>query len=218
MFNKGLRPHTGRFFMVFGFALVTGCGMLWGQKVTQRSFDASALTNVQIDAERIFQVELIGERTETVRTEVFIEGEYQSELTVSSGVVGSTLFLKGVFMPSFVDPNDKLSAHKVVSVRLKVYLPESLETEVSGSATRVLAGGFFDDLTIITAKGPVFLNAASGLISVRTTTGEIIAENIRGALSATSTYGQVYRNEVPRGNATLRLESVSGDIYINKEE
>lgn len=218
MFIKETRPFKGRFFMVLLFLLFLGNSGARAQKVSERSYDAAELTKLQIDAEQIFEVELKSTLETVIRTRIFIEGEYQSELTVTAKQDGSTLFLKGVFMPSFENPNDKLSAHKVVSVRVVVLVPADIIVEVAGSATRVTAQGAYEDLYIRTGKGPVFLEQPRGLIRVKTLSGEIIARGAEGVLTATSGYGKVVRNKVPKGNSGLSLETVSGDIYINKQE
>lgn len=219
MNNIGSRPYTGRFFM-FIIALFT---LGWhanvlGQKKSVRTFDADNLTKLDIDAERIYEVELESSSSGQVVLEVYIEGEYQSELTVSAREEGSTLFLKGVFMPSFKNPNDKLSAHKVLSVRVKVYVPRHLNTELYGTSTRVVASGYYEDLEIRTQKGPVVLRSLSGLVSVQTNSGVIKVFETGGALQASSSYGTVNKGDVPEGNSSILLESVNGDIYINKPE
>ena len=216
MFIKRTRPFPGRFFMVS--CLFLGLGMLYGQKKVTRVFDAESLTKIQVNAERIFQVELQSEPTDQIEAEVAIEGEYQSELTVSAKRMGSTLVLSGVFLPTFKDPNDKLSAHKVVSVGIKLRVPEQLAVEISGAATRVTASGFYEDLDIDTGKGPVVLQKASGFIKVRTMSGVITAKEASGVIEATSSYGSVFQGTTRDGNSVFTLESLSGDIYVNKEE
>ena len=215
MTHIGIRPLQGRFFMLL-FLLFTTLG--YAQKRLDRVIDASTLTKVQIDAERIYQVELESAEVGQIRVETFIEGEYQSELTVSSRQEGSTLFLEGVFMPSFENPNDKLSAHKVLSVRLKMVVPSHLMVVLYGSATRVVASGYYNDLVIRTQKGPVLLDRVEGLIKVKTATAEIRTREVSGSLTAESSYGKVYRGSLREGNSDIRLESVNGNIYVNKEE
>lgn len=218
MFKIITRPVSGRFFMVSGWWLFLGCVLAWGQKDMHRTYDARNLTKLQIDAERIFEVELHSATSDLLEVHTFIEGEYQNELTVTSEKKGSTLILKGDFTPSFQNPNDKLSAHKVVSVRLSVKVPVHLIAEIVGSSVRVQANGFYEDLSIQTGKGPVLLEEVEGLIRVKTLSGEIVANRISGVLNASSSYGEVFRGHVRPGNSQLDLESVSGDIYINNQE
>ncbi|WP_224488483.1 DUF4097 family beta strand repeat-containing protein [Robertkochia flava] len=217
MFHKRIRPQQGRFFMLC--CLCCFSVFLHAQKRLERVYDVEFLTKIQIDAEKIYQVELESvEVGHQVWVETFIEGEYQAELTVSSRQEGSTLFLEGVFIPSFENPNDKLSAHKVLSVSLKVKVPRQLMVELFGSSTRVVAKGNYNDLDISTRKGPVFLENVEGLVKVKTANAEIRATRLSGYVQAATSYGKVYRGKVRSGNSSISLESVNGDIYINKEE
>lgn len=217
---KASRPFTGRFFMGLipvVFLLFRG-SPLCAQKSVIRTFSAQDLTKVHIDAGRIFEVVLESDDSEDLRVEVEIEGEYQNEMTLGAKKEGATLFLKGVFLPSFEDPNDKLSAHKVLSVRLTLVIPQHLNAEVSGMSTRVVAKGYFEDLGIRTAKGPVILTRPTGYVHVKTGRGAIRAAKVSGFVTASSSYGEVFKGEVPQGRSAVVLESVSGNIYINKEE
>lgn len=217
---KGLRPFKGRFFMAIATVVLflSGGSVLKAQKRSVRTFDATTLTKLEIDAEKIFEVILEESTGDLLQAEVAIEGEYQQEMTLGVKTEGSTLFLKGLFLPTFEDPNDKLSAHKVLSVRLKLKIPHHLMVSLTGLSTRVVATGYFEDLQLRTAKGPVVLNRPEGMIHVRTTGGMIKASQCAGFVSATSSYGHVYRGTLPEGRSTLILRSVSGDIYMNKHE
>lgn len=217
---KGLRPFQGRFFMALIplLLLLSGVFSLHAQKHSEKTYDASSLTMIHIDAARIFEVILEDTDEDLLRVVVDIEGEYQNEMTLGAKKEGSTLYLKGVFLPSFEDPNDKLSAHKVLSVRVRVTVPRHLKVELSGLSTRVEAIGYFEDLVVRTSKGPVLLNKPQGFISVTTTGGLIRASGSKGFVSASAPYGHVYKGVIPTGRSTLVLRSVSGDIYINKHE
>lgn len=217
-FHKRTRPVSGRFFMASLLGFFLGILGVCGQKLTTRNYDATNLTQLQIEAEQIFEVELYSVSEGFIQAEIAIEGEYQNDLTVTSRKQGSILILEGSFMPAFENPNDKLSAHKVVSVRLKVGVPKHLAVVVSGTGTRVVAEGYFNNLEVTTGKGPVVMDRVAGVIEVRTLSGEIIAANVGGTIEATSRYGTVIRGAVTTGMASLRLESVNGDIYINKQE
>ncbi|THD69503.1 hypothetical protein E7Z59_04020 [Robertkochia marina] len=216
--NKRTRPVSGRFFMAVVLGLLLGGGCVWGQKLSSRNFDAANLTQLQIAADQIFEVELYSASSGGIQAEIAIEGEYQNDLTVTSKKEGSTLILEGSFMPAFENPNDKLSAHKVVSVRLKVGVPDHLGVVVSGTGTRVAAKGYFNSLEVSTGKGPVVLEEVTGMIEVKTLSGEILVTDVHGEILAVSNYGQVFRGAVTEGNAKVKLESVNGDIYINKQE
>ncbi|TRZ45850.1 hypothetical protein DMZ48_00800 [Robertkochia solimangrovi] len=189
------------------------------QKVLEKVFDAHDLTSVNINADQMYRVELHTHRKPSVTIIASMEGEYRNDLVITADQKGSSLFVESRFMPLFKDPNDKLSAHKVVSVDLVISVPESVKVSLSGHATRVLPKGNFSDLEIKTYDGPVFLVGTSGLIEVRTFSGDIHASGIKGVIArAESSYGKIFKGKVVPGGSEFRFNSVNGNIHINENE
>jgi len=112
-------------------------------------------------------------------------------------------------------PNDKLGAHKVVSIRLKITLPEYQNVFLSGASCQVITSGVFRDLGIVFNDGGCDLSHRAHNTEVTTGSAPITAHLQSGVVDAQSKYGTVLREPIPRGNHHLKLYSTRGDIVIS---
>ncbi|MCX2680569.1 hypothetical protein OOZ15_11510 [Galbibacter sp. EGI 63066] len=201
------------------FILFIGVGITgYAQKEVRKSISVKEITFVQVDAENVFEVVIDTHKADQIIAEAFMEGEYQNELMISLKEEGTTLWIGTEFRPSYANPNDKLSAHKVLSVALHITLPEHMELNVQGKGTTMKLSGNYKELKAVTNSQWVFLKDITGAISVKTIDGDILTENIKGKMVADSKYGTVNSSFVKDGHSYFELNSVNGDIYINKKE
>lgn len=144
-----------------------------------------------------------------------MEGEYAKDLVIKLEEDGENIGISADFLPSFKNPNDKLSAHKVISIVLKVTLPEFMTTSVNGTHTNVTAEGKYKDLSITLSDGNCTLHDISEKASVKTQSGEISVIRARGDVTTQSTYGKVKKGIIPPGDEIYLLQSVEGTIIVN---
>ena len=190
-------------------------GVAFGQKKVSKKIFNVAEHYVQVDGGNCFSVDLATTDENELVVEAFIEGEYSKDLTVKVEEDGSNILVSTDFLPNFQAPNDKLSAHKVVSIALSVRLPKYSNVKVYGTYTNVTAAGLYKALDIVIADGSCFLAASAENTLVRTQSGEIRLTGISGEITAQSKYGKVHREKVPQGNSSYELYSIEGDIWIN---
>jgi hypothetical protein len=188
------------------------------QKQVKRTIEASSITLLQIDAANCFEVKLETGNTNDIVIDARLEGEYSKDLEVAIYEDGGTLFVDAGFKASFVNPNDKLSAHKVVSIILHVFLPKWKNVQVYGTNTRVVAMGSYSDLSIVLADGNCELNEISQNVTVKTQSGNIVLKAKAGSVTASSKYGQVSQIGLPKGLNQYNLSTVTGNIELNKPE
>lgn len=144
-----------------------------------------------------------------------MEGEYAKDLVIKLEENGKNIGVSADFLPSFKNPNDKLSAHKVISIVLYITLPEYMMASVHGTRTNVIGEGKYKDLSITLSDGNCTLFNFSGKTSVKTQTGEIVVNNAKGEVTTKSLYGKVKKGTVPSGEETYLLQSVEGTIIVN---
>ena len=75
---------------------------------------------IQFNTANCFKVELGTSLGNEINIEAEIDGEYVKDLDLKVRTIGSTILVEAGFAPNFENPNDKLSAHKVVSITLKL--------------------------------------------------------------------------------------------------
>ena len=199
-------------FLMFVFTLVN----VQGQKLVRKAFVDPRTETIQIDAQYCYRIDLKTEPINEIHVSATMEGEYAKDLLVSITESGATAMISSEFHPNFINPNDKLSAHKVVSIALEIRVPEYKNVEVFGTGTNVFATGTYEHLTVALSNGRCSLQNISQSVKVTTQTGDIVLSVPRGEVSAESVYGTVRREHIPFGNDQFVLKSVEGDILLMK--
>jgi hypothetical protein len=143
-----------------------------------------------------------------------MEGEYGKDLLVLFREEGSTLFVTARFGPEFKLPNDKLGAHKVVSVRMKVTVPRGESVRLNAQTCQVVTSGHYKDLKIAFNDGSCRLGHTALNSQVRTASAPIYANLCRGDVEARSAYGEVFLEPIPSGDHHLLLHSTHGNITV----
>lgn len=173
---------------------------------------------IQIDAENCYEVSLITKKTNEISIEAQIEGEYSTDLELRVMEKESMVMVNAGFQPNFINPNDKLSAHKVVSIALRIVVPEWKNVLLYGTNTRVLAKGDYKSLNVSLADGSCNLINVSQDVEVKTQSGNIYISSRAANIHANSKYGKIGVNPIPFGDNQYNLNTVTGNIVLNKTE
>ncbi|GLU43426.1 hypothetical protein Musp01_10500 [Muricauda sp. NBRC 101325] len=192
------------------------CVNLYGQKLVRKAFLDPRTETIQIDAEYCYRIDVSTSKDEEVHVSASMEGEYADDLLISIEEKGTTAMVSADFQPLFVNPNDKLSAHKVVSIALEVQVPEYKNVQIFGTNSNVYAQGNYNKLNITLADGICALENVSENVEVTTQEGDITLIAPSGDIIAKSNYGKVETNSIPKGNNQFILRSVEGNIYLKK--
>ncbi len=227
--HSALRPRTcrsnterplGRFVFKGTFAIVLCVlvlgGPAHGQKRVTKALLNPDISSIHIDGTLVYQVDLETADTSEITVEAQMEGEYRKDLVVGFRESGSTLHVETQFGPEFHFPNDKLGAHKVVSVRMRIVLPHYQNTLLTARSCLVSVSGRYRDLDIVFSDGRCELFHTAENTHVKTASAPIIAHLRSGKVEAASRYGTVDIDPVPAGDHHLTLESTRGDIAIRR--
>lgn len=227
--HSALRPRTcrsnterprGRFvfkgtLLLVSFILVWGCPV-HGQKRVTKALLNPEISNIHIDGTLVYQVDLETADTREITVEAQMEGEYRKDLVVGFRESGSTLHVETQFGPEFHFPNDKLGAHKVVSVRMRIVLPHDQNTLLTARSCLISVSGRYRDLDIVFSDGRCDLSHTAENTHVKTASAPIIAHLRSGRVEAASRYGTVDIDPIPPGGHRLTLESTRGDIAVRR--
>lgn len=173
---------------------------------------------IQVNAENCYEVILETGDNEEIEVDAQMDGEYSEDLQMNFSETGNTLVLGAGFQPSFINPNDKLSAHKVVSIALKIRVPSYKNVQVYGNSARIIAFGDYSNLDITLSDGNCELHNISEEVNVRTQSGNIVVYANRATISAETKYGQYLMDTIPNGFNRYKLNSGTGNIILNKTE
>lgn len=203
-----------RIFIMFFFVL----NFATAQKVVKKSIVDRSISSFQIDASNCFDIHIETTDTYEMFVEANIDGEYRKDLVLKVKEEGSTVLISAGFRPNFENPNDKLSAHKVVSIALRIQLPAHKNVRVFGTNSNIDANGIYEKLKITLNDGAASLNNVRGFAEVSSQSGDIIIASEAAEIIAISKYGKVTENEIPNGNNKYILNSVTGNILLNRIE
>ena len=191
---------------------------LTAQKVVKKSIIDTSISSYQIDASNCFSINIQTVDTDEIVVEATIDGEYRNDLVLNVKEEGTSVVVSAGFQPNFKNPNDKLSAHKVVSIALEIQLPEYKNVRIFGTNSNIKVTGFYENLKITLNDGYCQLSRVEGKANVTTQSGDIIVKSKSAEISANSKYGKIATNLIPNGNTKYNLNTVTGNILLKRIE
>ncbi|MCK0157424.1 DUF4097 family beta strand repeat-containing protein [Cellulophaga sp. F20128] len=201
---------------LFLLTIIVTANFLSAQKIVKKSFANNRIDLININSENCFEVTLETSTVNEISVLATINGEYQRDLSVQINEEESTLSVSAGFTPNFTNPNDKLSAHKVISISLHIIIPNNKNVKLYGKSSNVNASGNFNDLDISLSDGYCKLTNIGNHVSTTTQSGDIFLENNTATITATTKYGKIYDSNIPKGNGVFLLSSITGNIHISK--
>lgn len=192
--------------------------LMVAQKVVKKSVLNPETNFIQIDVSKCFQLNLETSNTDELVVEAIIDGEYKKDLLLNLIEDGQTVLVSTGFRPSFVNPNDKLSAHKVISIALNIKVPKNKDVKVYGVSCNVKVKGIYHNLVVTLGDGQCMLDKVEGTATVNTHSGDIKVYNAKARINATTKYGTVYKDTIQQNENYYTLSSVMGNIYLRKTE
>lgn len=194
--------------------LFLAANFLSAQKVVKKAIINPDITSVQIDARNCFRIRMQTSKTDEMLVEAVIDGEYKSDLLLNLKEEGASIFLSAGFSPNFKNPNDKLSAHKVVSIELRISLPDGQNVQVDGTSCNIIASGDYEHLKITLNDGNCTLNEVSETVTAVTQSGDIDVHSSSAKINAASKFGEVRKNGIPDGDNNFTLTTTTGNINL----
>jgi hypothetical protein len=189
--------------------------LLPAQKIVQKSIIDPEIRAISIDAGNSFELSVQTVKGGELVCEAIIDGEYKKDLLLNVRESGKTILISTGFSPDYKKPNDKLGVHKVVSIALKVTMPDLMAVRIFGTSCNVSAEGSYRNLKITLNDGGCVLDRISGSAKVVTQSGTISVTAENAVVEAKSKYGAVRGEPYSTGEHRYDLSSVTGDILLN---
>ncbi len=188
------------------------------QKVSKKELQAGTISTVKINANNSFRIYVETAAVSTISVKTLMEGENSEQLVLSNQTKNDTLFVSTAYQPLFKAKDDKLSAHKVISIEYHIILPKGLNLNIASDIGSVYLKGEYEH---------VFTELLSGHFSAIEFTGSAVVNTIQGDITVVSNYatvnahtkhGKVKLDKLELGANTLLLNSINGDIHITKKQ
>lgn len=184
------------------------------QKDIQKRIDATGLKGVFIDTDAVFKIDIDTQKSNEIIIESGIEGETFETVTLETEVSNKLLVITSGRAFDFEAIDDKLAAHKVMSITLKITMPPHLEFWVDSTLASVWANGDYKYINFNLSSGNCKLTnfSASGIIN--TESGNITAQIKDTQVEANTRNGKQIIENNDSGSYSLRLRSIDGNIVV----
>ena len=203
---------------IFVLVLLMSFGLLNAQKVIKKSVRNPDTSSILIDANGCFKVEITTTLSKEIVVEALIDGEYKNDLLLKIEDDGPSIKISTGFQPNFIKPNDKLSAHKVISISLKVQIPENMNVRLFGSNTNVYAKGSYKVLQVTLDDGSCDFQTINGIAHAETRSGDIYVYSKGATIETKNSFGSTEAGNIPKGDDYFNLVTTTGNIYLKKTE
>ncbi len=190
--------------------------LLAAQKTVHKVVEDATITSVTIDASQAYKLVVKAAASPKIDIRAIIEGEYKDDLLINTKKESGRFVISTAFRPLYKNPNDKLSAHKVISILMIVELPENMELIILGSSVNIDLSGTYKTLNANITQGNLTITDFEGNGEIQSFEGTISVNNYEGSITTYSKYGEIYGRNTARGKGVLTLKTVNGSIYINK--
>jgi hypothetical protein len=201
--------------IVLSLLLVVGVSDAISQKLVEKQLDATGFERLIISSALISRLTIISEATNQIRIVNKVEGENYENVIITTSEENKTLKIGASYYPYCIAENDKLAAHKVMSVDIELTIPNFLYVEVDTSIATLSVTGNYLNFQAYLEDGNCELNNFLGNAIIKTKKGNIkvaAKENVSGR--AFSTYGTVVNYLPGKAKYTVIAESQNGDISL----
>ncbi|WP_442846942.1 hypothetical protein [Leeuwenhoekiella sp. H156] len=190
----------------------------FAQKRMLNTLDSQAVKGVFIDSDQVFEVFVRAVEGSGFSVNAEVEGETFETLKLDTTVENGLWHIETGRTFGFKNIDDKLAAHKVLSVVLYIEMPQDKEVWVDSDLASVQLTGAFDQINLNLSGGGCMLNNFRGSGIVNTLRGSITAAVSDTRVLAESRNGIVNTQETSAGSHLLSLKTIDGDISVSQSE
>ncbi|MGY0391428.1 hypothetical protein ACW5R3_02560 [Bizionia sp. KMM 8389] len=193
-------------------------GTSWAQKSMERIIDASTIKTIDVDGDTMFRIKILTKDQKTVSMRLEVEGENNEQVVFESYNRNDTLFIGSAYQPLFVKPDDKLAAHKKISIELTLEIPQDLNVNIQSDIATVYAVGSYKYVVAELLNGHFIAENFNGNLQVDTLQGNIIIGVRAAEMELHSKRGLVKQADIPLGANQIQLNSIYGNITVRKTQ
>ncbi|WP_405330513.1 hypothetical protein [Leeuwenhoekiella sp. LLG6367-2.1] len=208
--------QTHKIIFLVLFFLLAGTG--FGQKQMQYRIPSEELKGIYIDSDEVFQIRVQASKIQEFKITAEVEGETFESVLVDPKQENDLwrIYIKRSI--GFKAFDDKLAAHKVISIVLNIEMPENKELWVRSSLASLWAEGTFKYLNVNLMSGDCNLINYLGDGVINTLRGSIYIETSNAQVEAISRNGNNETENKSDGKYHLKLKSVDGNIRVSQSQ
>ncbi len=199
------------FFLIFLFVFK----WVQSQSSFNKSIDATDLTEIFITLDNTFQIEVTNTSENKIIVTAVSEGEYQNKVFINTKREENSLSIIDDIQPFSENHNDKLSAHKLIVLKVKIQLPKHLNVIITSRLASLNLNAKTKSLLVELNSGDCFLNNFIGNAVINTLDGSITIYTKNATIKASTKKGILFAEKI-FGEHLVELKSISGDISVYK--
>ena len=189
------------------------------QRERLQTIDAAGVKSIELQADEIFLIEIETRASANkIQLSTISEGEYFNDIALSVERDLDELQITSTYREILTSGYDKLSAHKVYAVNLKLIIPEGLQLVIISNIANVKAKGVFSFFEAELKSGSCHLSSFTGKALVNTFSGDINIETTQAEVAANSNHGNVIIDTSLNFGNLIMLKSIYGGIEVIKTQ
>ncbi|MFI8377632.1 hypothetical protein [Leeuwenhoekiella sp. NPDC079379] len=201
----------------FIFFLLVLC-TTYSQKQIEYRIPSDLVKGVFVASDDVFEVFVKTSETKHISVHAEVEGETFESIILDPVVENGLWLMKVNRSVGFEAIDDKLAAHKVISIVLYIELPINKEVWVTSGLASVQVQGDYDYINMNLSGGDCKLFDFHGNGIVNTLRGTINVETSDTRIEALTRNGIKKIATNPNGRYQLKLKSVDGNISVSQSE
>ncbi|WP_459210087.1 hypothetical protein [Aquimarina rhabdastrellae] len=185
------------------------------QNTLQKDFSASSITHLEIALQHAYFIEISTTQTKKITISSNSDGEFGNQISVKTKITNHILSIEDFILPFTNFYDDKLNAHKVTALKLKITIPENLHITLNATYASAKFSGTFDTLFVQLSSGNCILNPFIGNAIIYTMDGFIDLHTSNATIESKTTTGFI-QNIPISGAHNIILKTVTGNINVSK--
>ena len=188
---------------------------VFAQKRGEQTYDIQDITAVHIDSDIIFKITINAQPAKQIQLNTTVDGETYASTLVHSKITDGRLEITTGRTPDFTPYNDKLSAHKVLSIELEISIPQDLNINISSTLAEVNLKGRYGALQINLGRGGLIgrdIRFRESIIN--TISGNVTLTLDKASVNASSRNGLRNIDRIFNQGPQCSIESIHGDIEV----
>ena len=193
--------------------LIPNC--LFSQKRSEQTFDRQDIKTLLINSNAIFKISITAQPVQEISIQTITDGETYESSLLHTKIIDQRLEITTGRTPDFTPFNDKLSAHKVLSIELDITIPQDFNIDIYSTLAEVSLKGRYKELQINLGRGGLIGRDIRFRESViNTISGNVALTTKRADVTASSRNGEVIINSNLNEGPICSVESIYGDIEV----
>lgn len=201
------------FLFLFCFTYV-----IQAQSITDKTFSANGITAINIVGENVFKITIETKPVHEITVSARVEGENNENIVIVTENSNKSLYVAAKLQPLFKDANDKLSAHKVISIEIALVVPEHLQVFLNAYNALVVVQGNYKKVSLNSDTGNCIFNAFSGDAKIYTRKGNVALQTNHAKITASSKNGSIKKEVIDTGTNQILIKTINGNITLTKSQ